>query len=72
MKNLDLAHLLVELSGRKDDCIEFVEDRPGHDQRYSVDSTRIYNELQWKPKLTFEDGISETFDWYKANFKEIK
>lgn len=72
MKNLDLAYLLMELSGRKDDCIEFVEDRPGHDQRYSVDSTKICNELKWKPKITFEDGISQTFDWYKSNFKDIK
>ena len=72
MKNLELAHLLVEISGRKEECIEFVEDRPGHDQRYSVDSSKIYSELKWNPKINFEDGILETFEWYKANFKDIK
>lgn len=72
MKNLDLAHLLVRLSGRKDDCIEFVEDRPGHDQRYSVDSSKIHRELGWKARISFENGISETFEWYKSNFKDIK
>lgn len=72
MKNLELAQLLVEISGRKDECIEFVEDRPGHDQRYSVDSSKIYRELEWKPQINFTDGISETFDWYKTNFKVIK
>ena len=72
MKNLELAQLLVQISGRKDECIEFVEDRPGHDQRYSVDSSKIYSELKWNPKVNFEDGILETFDWYKANLKDIK
>jgi len=72
MKNLDLALLLGDLSGRKNDCIEFVEDRPGHDQRYSIDSSKMHRELGWKAKISFENGISETFDWYKSNFRDSK
>lgn len=72
MKNLDLALLLAELSGRKDECIEFVEDRPGHDQRYSIDSSKIHRELGWKAKINFENGITETFNWYRANFRDTK
>ena len=44
--------------------IEFVTDRPGHDWRYAVDSTKISNELNWQPQETFESGIIKTLGWY--------
>ena len=44
--------------------IEFVADRPGHDWRYAVDSTKITNKLGWQPRETFESGIERTLDWY--------
>jgi dTDP-glucose 4,6-dehydratase len=47
--------------------MEFVEDRPGHDLRYSLDSTRLRRELGWKPLHSFEDGIEDTVRWYANN-----
>lgn len=47
--------------------ITFVTDRPGHDQRYAIDATKLATELGWKPEETFESGIKKTVDWYLAN-----
>jgi dTDP-glucose 4,6-dehydratase len=47
--------------------IEFVKDRPGHDRRYAIDSTKIKMELEWKPEFTFESAIQDTIDWYIKN-----
>ena len=49
--------------------IKFVKDRPGHDIRYALNSNKIKNQLKWKPKISFEDGIKLTFDWYNNNKK---
>lgn len=49
--------------------IAFVRDRPGHDQRYAIDATRISSELGWRPVETFESGIHKTVEWYLANRK---
>lgn len=51
----------------REQLIEFVEDRPGHDQRYAMDNSKINNQLNWYPTETFESGISKTIDWYLAN-----
>ena len=47
--------------------ITFVKDRPGHDLRYAIDATKINKELDWKPSVTFEEGLDQTIDWYLAN-----
>jgi len=47
--------------------IRFVEDRPGHDFKYSIDPSFIHNELDWKAKTTFEDALNITIDWYINN-----
>jgi len=49
------------------ELITYIKDRPGHDQRYAIDATRIQNELGWKPKETFETGIRKTVIWYLEN-----
>ena len=49
------------------DLITFVTDRPGHDARYAIDPARIRNELGWRPKVTVEEGLARTVDWYLAN-----
>ena len=72
LKNLELANMLVELSNREDDCIVFVKDRPGHDQRYSVDSSKIRDELGWKPEIDFKSGITQTFEWYESKRREAR
>ena len=53
--------------GKSTDLIEFVEDRPGHDFRYSMDSSLIRSELGWKPKVEFEKGLEKTIQWYSDN-----
>ena len=51
------------------ELITHVQDRPGHDYRYAIDSTKINNELNWTPNETFESGIRKTIDWYLSNQK---
>ena len=50
-----------------EDLISFVTDRPGHDQRYAIDASKIERELGWTPQETFETGLSKTIDWYLEN-----
>ena len=49
-------------------CIEYIVDRPGHDRRYAIDSSKILNELGWKPSETFISGFKKTVEWY-INYK---
>jgi len=73
--NIDLIHLLCDLTdeklgrpkGQSRKLITFVKDRPGHDKRYAIDATKINRELGWKPSVNFEEGLSETIDWYLKN-----
>jgi dTDP-glucose 4,6-dehydratase len=54
-------------AGSRERLIRFVADRPGHDLRYSIDASKIYDELGWRPRETFDSGLAATFDWYRAN-----
>lgn len=65
--NLELTHTLLDLLGKPKTLIRYVEDRLGHDRRYAIDCTKAGRELGWTPKATFETGLRETIDWYKAN-----
>jgi len=49
------------------ELINFVSDRPGHDRRYTIDATKIWQDLQWKPQETFESGLKKTVLWFLAN-----
>lgn len=74
-KNIDLVKLLCRLmdeklgrkQGESEQLITFVKDRPGHDRRYAIDASKINKELGWKPGVTFEEGLSQTIDWYLQN-----
>lgn len=74
-KNIDLVHLLCRQMdeklghepGTSEVLIHFVTDRAGHDYRYAIDSSKLMNELGWKPSVTFEEGLSRTIDWYLNN-----
>jgi dTDP-glucose 4,6-dehydratase len=74
-KNIDLVKLLCEqmdqklgrASGTSEKLITYVKDRPGHDLRYAIDASKINKELGWSPTVTFEEGLSETIDWYLSN-----
>jgi dTDP-glucose 4,6-dehydratase len=60
--NITLVKKILKIMGRNEDLIEFVEDRPGHDVRYSLDSSKIRRELHWKPKYTLEDALKKTVE----------
>ena len=68
ISNMQIVHKILEIMGKSNDLIEFVEDRPGHDQRYSLDSSKIKNEFGWSTKINFEEGIRKTIEWYEKNF----
>ena len=65
--NITIIEKILSIVGKPTKSIEFVEDRPGHDFRYSMKSTKIKNELGWVQKKKFEDGIKKTVDWYIEN-----
>ena len=54
-------------AGESAQLITYVKDRPGHDLRYAIDANKINRELGWYPSVTFEEGLSETIDWYLSN-----
>ena len=76
-KNIDLVKVLCEKMDKKLNLkigesyklIKFIKDRPGHDKRYAIDASKIKNELNWTPSVTFEEGLSITIDWYLENEK---
>jgi len=65
--NIDIVKLILNRLGKTDDMIQYVKDRPGHDRRYAIDSTKIMTELGWEPAYDFEKGIALTIDWYIKN-----
>ena len=68
-KNLEVVYAICDLLKVEPDlCIEFIEDRLGHDFRYAIDNTKIRKELKWKPKITFEKGIAKTVSHYKYKY----
>jgi dTDP-glucose 4,6-dehydratase len=66
MPNIEVVRKVLELTGRDESLIEYVEDRPGHDRRYSLGSTKL-EQLGWKAEVPFERGIEQTVAWYRDN-----
>lgn len=65
--NLEVVKTILKQMGKSEDLITFVTDRPGHDLRYAIDSSKIEDELGWNRTYNFEDGIRDTVDWYLAH-----
>ena len=65
--NITIVQKILSLMNKSEDLIEYVEDRPGHDFRYSMDSSKIRKELDWKTNINFEEGLKKTIDWYLSN-----
>jgi dTDP-glucose 4,6-dehydratase len=65
--NIEIIKLVLNYLGKPESLIQYVKDRPGHDRRYAIDSTKIQNDLEWRPEHTFQDAINETIDWYIKN-----
>lgn len=70
-RNLDIVKLILKYLGKSEELINFVVDRKGHDYRYAIDSTKIENELGWKTKMQFNEGIRETINWYLENLDRL-
>lgn len=69
MKNIDIVKFICEYLQKPESLIEHVQDRKGHDMRYAIDPTKIYDELGWLPETMFKDGIRLTIQWYLDNRK---
>tara|TARA_Y100000991_G_scaffold215643_1_gene207058 strand:- start:4331 stop:5371 length:1041 start_codon:yes stop_codon:yes gene_type:complete len=80
IKNIDLINMICKLvdnyaqeynftlnHSKSSDLIKFVSDRPGHDRRYAIDSSKIFHQLNWESKVKFEDGLLKTINWYLKN-----
>ncbi len=65
--NIDIVKIILKILGKGEDQITYVKDRPGHDRRYAIDSSKIMSELGWSPKYQFDGGIEETIKWYVEN-----
>jgi len=80
LKNIDLIKVMCKVMDKKlsrepgtsEKLIAYVTDRAGHDLRYAIDSTKLQNQLGWKPSLQFEEGIEKTIDWYMQNEEWLK
>lgn len=66
--NIDVLHAILKGMGKDENDFDWVKDRPGHDRRYAIDSTKLRTELGWQPQHTnFEEGLAQTIQWYKDN-----
>jgi dTDP-glucose 4,6-dehydratase len=66
VRNVDLTHRILRLAGKPESLIRHVADRPGHDRRYSLDTTKL-RRLGWAPRVDFDDGLAATVEWYRQN-----
>lgn len=65
--NLTIVKTILKHLGKPESLMQYVKDRPGHDRRYALDSSKIQRELGWRPQVSFEDGILRTINWYRSN-----
>lgn len=73
--NLEITSKILETMGFDENMIEYIRDRKGHDLRYAIDFSKAKNELGWEPKISFDEGMKKTIDWYIKNedwWKNIK
>jgi dTDP-glucose 4,6-dehydratase len=66
-ENLTMARRILELTGKPETLLSYVQDRPGHDRRYALDCSKIKSELGWTPQISLEDGLRQVIDWYRTN-----
>ncbi|MCX6147474.1 MAG: dTDP-glucose 4,6-dehydratase [Candidatus Kapabacteria bacterium] len=66
-KNIDIVKTILNILEKPETLIRYVKDRPGHDQRYAIDNSKIQKELDWVPKYNFETALKETINWYLNN-----
>ncbi len=66
-KNIQIAKTILDILGKPHSLIQFVQDRPGHDLRYSLNFAKITKELTWKPRISFDQGLQDTITWYTTH-----
>ncbi|MCL2015014.1 MAG: dTDP-glucose 4,6-dehydratase [Defluviitaleaceae bacterium] len=66
-QNIEVVRNILQILGKPESLIKYVQDRPGHDKRYAIDNTKITTALGWQPQYTFEEGIAQTLQWYLDN-----
>jgi dTDP-glucose 4,6-dehydratase len=66
-ENLTVAQRLLQLTGKPESLLSYVQDRPGHDRRYALNCDKVQTELGWKPEVRLETGLSRTIEWYREN-----
>jgi dTDP-glucose 4,6-dehydratase len=67
VKNIDLVRMILDYLNMSEEMIEYVQDRPGHDRRYSTSITKIRHEIKWSPRFNIEEGLEKTIKWYESN-----
>ena len=72
--NIEVANIICDVVGNIKNTnlkglIKFIQDRPGHDFRYAIDSSKLFKETGWRPKYNFDEGIKKTINWYVDNHK---
>jgi dTDP-glucose 4,6-dehydratase len=72
IENLTMAQRLLRLIGKPASLLSYVKDRPGHDRRYALRCDKMGRELDWKPAVSLDEGLSQTIDWYRNNSEWLK
>lgn len=67
LPNLDVVRMILQLTGKPESLIQYVADRPGHDQRYALNSSKLTQATGWSPQMHFEEGLAKTVEWYRTN-----
>ncbi len=67
LQNIEVVKSILDILGKPHSLIKYVKDRLGHDRRYAIDSTKVEKELDWKPKVSWEEGLQATINWYQEN-----
>ncbi len=63
----DVARRILKALNKDESLIKYVEDRPGHDRRYAIDSSKLETQLHWRTQIPFDTGLQETIQWYRSN-----
>ncbi len=71
-ENIKIVKELLKILEKPESLITYVKDRPGHDKRYAIDSSKAHKELGWSPEVSFDEGLRETVNWYLTNTEWLK
>jgi dTDP-glucose 4,6-dehydratase len=67
LQNLQVVRMILGALNKDESLIRYVEDRPGHDRRYAIDSSKLETGLNWRPRISFDSGLRDTIEWYRSN-----